>query len=136
MNKIKYQNLCNFLNLFLLKNKENENIFSISWLHIQRYHDQEIKRYDDLTIKFKETFFFKLIYLILQIFYRLNLSKCIFRKRDNINVKQYDTIIVSHLINFNQLSLKRDFYFPGIAERKNTFIILINHTRISRKSFY
>ena len=75
MNKIKYQNLCNFLNLFLLKNKENENIFSISWLHIQRYHDQEIKRYDDLTIKFKETFFFKLIYLILQIFYRLNFSQ-------------------------------------------------------------
>ena len=133
MNKIKYQNLYIFLNLFLLKNKENENIFSIPWLHIQRYHDQEIKKYDDLTIKFKETFVFKLIYLILQIFYRLNFSKCIFLKRDNINIKKYDTIIVSHLINFNQLSLKRDFYFPGIAERKNTFIILINHTRISRK---
>ena len=133
MNKIKYQNLCDFLNLLLLKNKENENIFSISWLHIQRYHDQEIKKYDDLTIKFKELFFFKLIYLILQIFYRLDFSQSIFFKRENINFKKYDTIIVSHLINFKQLSLKRDFYFPGMAERKSTFIILINHTRIPRK---
>ena len=73
MNNPNYKKLCSFLNDFLSRNKQNENIFFISWPHLLRYHNQEIKNYKNLNINFFQRAFFKIIKLIAQIFYRLEI---------------------------------------------------------------
>ncbi len=133
MNNQDYKRLCNFLNDFLSRNKQNENTFFISWPHLLRYHDQEIKNYKNLNISFFQRAFFKIIKLITQIFYRLEFfdgSKQYIKK---LNKQNLNTIVISHMINPNQLAYKKDFYFPDIAMTQNTLTCMINHTKFSNE---
>ena len=135
MDNPNYNRLCNFLNDFLSRNKQNENIFFISWPHLLRYHDQEIKNYKNLNINFFQRAFFKIIKLIAQILYRLEIfddSKQYIKK---LNKQNLNTIVISHMINPSQLAYKKDFYFPDIAMTKNTLTCLINHTKLSSEEF-
>ena len=132
MDNLNYNKLCSFLNDFLSRNKQNENIFFISWLHLLRYHDQEIKNYN-FNINFFQRPFFKIIKLIAQIFFRLEIFDNTKLNIKKLNKQNLNTIVISHLINPSQLALKKDFYFPDIAMTKNTLTCLINHTKLSNE---
>jgi hypothetical protein len=52
--------------------------------------------------------------------------------KKNLNFKN---IIVSHLVNYKNVTFKNDFYFGNLASKlnkKNTLIVLINHIKLKK----
>ena len=73
----------------------------------------------------------KYIFYIQNKFFRF--SKNYLKIKKNLNFKN---IIVSHLVNYENVTFKNDFYFGNFASKinkKNTLIVLINHIKLKKE---
>ena len=119
----------------ILLNKSSTNTtIAINWLHIIKAHPEYLKKYIYVSSYIYTKLFFNIIKRIIS--YYLYFIKNCFYKKSNLKDKKIIIIIISHLLNINQIREKKDLYFgnlQGILNKKkiSSLRILINHTKIS-----
>ena len=100
-------------NKFLKSNKHNLNIISLSFLHILRPQYDLIKNFNNFNLKYRINYHLKftLKKLLINFFFK--------RNEDRSLPEKVDLLIVSNLINLNDINKKNDFYFGYLQSDLN-----------------
>ncbi len=144
MNSLNLDRLIKKLNNIL---KYNYELRGVSWLYFVKLHPTFINNYESLInnkIYFKNTFLysfaivFKIFKLILYFFYITLFYK---KFKDNkFPKKNYNLLVLSHLINDNKLNKNYDYIFDNIYNKLNeknlhSLIVYLNHIKKKNNSY-
>ena len=97
-------------NKFLKSNKNNINLIALSFLHILRPQYDLIKNFNNFDFKYRVLYHLK--FTLNKIFENLFTSN---QKKKNLP-RDVDVLIVSNLININNLNKNDDFYFGNLQQ--------------------
>ncbi len=130
-----YEKLCSTCDEILLSECSSLDTIAIPWLHVLNEHPTTLKKYDNVGKNFKENgkFLLKLLYLF---FKNISLRSFPSFYSSSLKISKSDTLIISHLLNEDQINSKKDFYFGSLSEKleadKNKVTVLfLNHTNLT-----
>ena len=117
MNKIfNYKNLINITNKLVLNKKNNYEMFCVPFFQVIKGNDYHFRNYSFLFSKNVFIFFKNLFISFISVF--IFIFKIFFKKFNYNNSsffkKKYKYLFVSHLVNRNYLSEKKDFHFGKV----------------------
>ena len=122
----------------MLNKKANKVTVSIPWLHIISEHPFNLSKYDVLfrksvynILKPSIFYFYNFFFSFLKIFRWKSYKRIVF--------SQKSIVIVSHLLNEQQIDFQEDFYFGKLNHNLNkkdlaSLLILINQTKLKSKN--
>ncbi len=97
-------------NQFLKSNKNNINLIALSFLHILRPQYDLIKNFNNFDLKYR------IIYHLKFTLNKIFINLFTFRQKKKYLPRDVDVLIVSNLININNLNKKDDFYFGNLQQ--------------------
>lgn len=133
MNNEEYNLICEICDGLLKEPSVTPERISIAWLHVLNEHPVTLKKYDTIFDR-KPLFGLKIKLILWNI---VQLVKAVLKSSKfhltNLVSGPIDTILVSHLLNSNQIGQDEDFYFGKMADYlndsgKNCLFVYFNHT--------
>jgi len=124
----KYKKIIEILNNFLKKNKNDEYIFFIHWLHLTRIHKNENAQY----YIFNKNILIRIFpYKIVSVFLKVLIDYFFYKKFVFKKTEKCEDIFVSHITNLPKKNKFQDRFFPDSFKNNNSVTLLINGTKFS-----
>jgi hypothetical protein len=146
LNIDQYKDLCGICDQILAEGRGSIESISNGWLHVLNEHPSNLEKYKYLfgnqdgqwtdLIGRNKSEAVELIYSIHKYIKAVFSPDC--QTNIDLNLKAVDTLLVSHLVNEDQVGRRDDFYYGALGDElhkqgHSCAIILINHTKLKSK---